>query len=205
MQEPVRLVPNRGWYYAQAGRRRAVMESRSKFDPHKFQELIVYIARRLGPEASLGHVKLAKLLMHSDFTAFARLGQPVTGATYEKWEHGHFPRELTLALRDLAAAGEVVEEVIDYYGHPLHQLTAMRDPDMSRFSEDEIAAAEGAIRLYGHESAKYLSQLSHLEIGWRLTDWKEVIPYGTVFLGVGGVTESDIRRGEELASLHGWN
>jgi hypothetical protein len=32
----------------------------------KFKELIVYIARRLPPEAALGRVKLAKLLMKCD-------------------------------------------------------------------------------------------------------------------------------------------
>ncbi len=66
--------------------------SEPKFDPAKFNELIVYIAKRLGPEAALGRVKLAKLLMRSDFGAFARFGRSITGATYEKWEHGHLPK-----------------------------------------------------------------------------------------------------------------
>lgn len=43
--------------------------SMSGFDPEKFNELIVYIAKRLGPEAALGRVKLAKLLMQGDFGA----------------------------------------------------------------------------------------------------------------------------------------
>jgi hypothetical protein len=47
------------------------------YDRGKFEELIVYIARRLGPEAALGRVKLAKLLMHSDFESFRRYGQSV--------------------------------------------------------------------------------------------------------------------------------
>jgi hypothetical protein len=181
------------------------MASPQEFNEAKFKELIVYFARRLGPEAALGRVKLAKLLMHSDFNAFARFGHTITGATYEKWERGHLPRELLLAQRDLEASGAIIEERVDYYGKKLRHLTAQRDPDLTDFSEDEIGIAEGALHLYGHESAAYLSQLSHREVGWRLTDWKEEIPPHTVFLGTGGVTEDDIRRGEELASLHGWN
>ena len=175
------------------------------FKRRKFQELIVYIARRLGPEAALGRVKLAKLLMQSDFGAFQRFGQPITGATYEKWEHGHLPRELLLTERDLEAQGDIRAEDVDYFGKRLHHITAGRDPDMSDFTEDELAVIEGAIRRFGHESASYLSDLSHHELGWRLAQWKEVIPYTTVFLGAGGVAEEDIRRGEELASEHGWN
>jgi hypothetical protein len=175
------------------------------FDRKKFQELIVYMAKRLGPEAALGRVKLAKLLMQSDFGAYERSGQSITGATYEKWEHGHLPRELLLAQRDLEARGDIATEAEDYFGKTLNHITAQRDPDLSKFSEDELAIVEGAIRRFGHESAAYLSELSHLEVGWRLAALKEEIPYNTVFLGMGGVTEGDIRRGEELASSHGWN
>lgn len=178
--------------------------SEPKFDPAKFNELIVYIAKRLGPEAALGRVKLAKLLMRSDFGAFARFGRSITGATYEKWEHGHLPKELLLAQRDLEADERIAEEPVDYFGKKLKQITALSDPDMSVFSEDELAVIETAIRRYGHESATYLSELSHHEVGWRLAQMHEVIPYATVFLGAGGVADADVRRGEELASLHGW-
>lgn len=176
-----------------------------EFDLQKFNELIVYLATRLGPEAALGRVKLAKLLMQTDFGAYERRGTPVTGATYEKWEHGHLPRELLLAQRDLEAQGAIATETVDYYGKRLNRIRALRQPDMSGFSDDELADIEGAIVRYGHESATYLSQLSHMEVGWRLARMKESIPYRTVFLGAGGVSEADIRRGEELASLHNWD
>ncbi len=175
------------------------------FDPKKFKELIVYIATRLGPEAALGRVKLAKLLMKSDFEAYSRRGESITGATYEKWEQGHLPRELLLAQRDLEADGAIRTEEVDYYGKRLKRIRALRDPDLGQFSEEDLADAERAMVLFGHESASYLSELSHMEVGWRLAKMKEAIPYNTVFLGVGGVTEADVRRGEELASSHGWN
>jgi hypothetical protein len=181
------------------------MTESATFNAEKFRELILYIAKRLGPEAALGQVKLAKLLMASDFGAYERLGAPITGATYEKWPQGHLPRELLLAQRDLEAAGAITVEVEDYYGKELKRITAHRDPDMHEFKEDELAVIERALRIFGSESASYLSELSHLELGWRLSKMKEVIPYGTVFLGAGGVSEGDLRRGEELASAHGWN
>jgi hypothetical protein len=142
--------------------------------------------------------------MWSDFGAFARSGSSITGATYEKWEHGHLPREMLLAQRDLEEGDRIATEQVDYYGKRLNHITATSAPDLSAFSEDELAVIENAIRRYGHESANYLSELSHHEVGWRLAQMKEVIPYTTVFLGSGGVSEAALRRGEELASLHGW-
>jgi uncharacterized phage-associated protein len=182
------------------------MSTETTFNQTKFEELIVYIARRLEPEAALGHVKLMKLLMLCDFTAYARAGEPITGATYQKWEHGHFPREWILAEKDLDAAGAIRQETITYYGKKLHHITAGRDPQMAAFSEDEIAIAETIMRRYGYESASYLEALSHQELGWKLSKYREEIPYNTVFLGSGGaVNDEDVRRGEALASLHGWN
>jgi len=174
------------------------------FDQGKFQELIVYIAKRLPPEAALGRVKLAKLLMLCDYTAYIRLRRSITGATYEKWEHGHLPSELMLTEKDLQGAALDIE-IVDYFGKQLKHITALRDPNMANFSEDELAIIEGVLRFYGHESASYLRQLSHEELGWRLAGEREPIPYNTIFLSKTGPMESDIRRGEELASLHGWN
>jgi hypothetical protein len=175
------------------------------YNSEKFRELIVYIAKRLGPEAALGRVKLAKLLMQSDFGAYERRGSSITGATYEKWEHGHLPQQLLLAQRDLEAEGDIATEAFVYYGKRLNRISALRDPDLSGFNEDDLADVERAMLRFGHESASYLSDLSHLEVGWRLAQMKEVIPYNTVFLGGGGVTDADVRRGGELASLHNWN
>jgi hypothetical protein len=175
------------------------------FNREKLHELIVYLAKRLGPEAALGRVKLAKLLMQCDFGAYERFGRAITGATYEKWEHGHLPREMLLAQRDLEAEGAIATELVEYFGKQLKRVSALRNPNMAEFSEDEIAVIEGAIRAFGHESATYLSKLSHDELGWRLAKWKEAIPYNTVFLGGGRASEADIRRGQELASEHHWN
>jgi uncharacterized phage-associated protein len=174
------------------------------FNEAKFRELIVYLAARLEPQAALGRVKLAKLLMYCDFASFAQRGETITGATYEKWEHGHLPRELLLVQRDLESELAISVEPVDYYGKTLKHITAHRDPDLASFDEEEIAIMETAIRLYGHESATQLRRMAHLEPGWRLAADHEPIPPFTVFLPKVGPSEGDVRRGEELASLHGW-
>lgn len=176
------------------------MAGHTEFNREKFEELIVYIARRLGPEAALGRVKLAKLLMHSDFTAYARTGRSITGATYEKWEHGHLAAEQTEVEKDLEAAGVIAVEDEDYFGKTLRRITAHRDPDLSTFTDEEIAIVEGALRLYGHESATYLSALAHGEPGWALAQMREEIPY---FAGLIGRERPPEYVFEDFRTLHG--
>jgi uncharacterized phage-associated protein len=171
-----------------------------EFNQSRFDELVVYLATRLGPEAALGRVKLAKLLMHSDFMAYRLLGHSITGATYEKWEHGHLPRELIMTEKDLQAQGTIRIESEDYFGKTLKRITARRDPRMAEFNDDEIEIIESAIHTYGHESATYLSQLSHQEPGWELAEDREVIPYEASLIGTTRPPESVF---EDFRVLHG--
>ena len=58
------------------------------FDAQRFRDLLLYLAHRCGDAADFGSTKLCKLLYHSDFTAFGRTGEPITGADYIRQPHG---------------------------------------------------------------------------------------------------------------------
>lgn len=138
-----------------------------------------------------------------DFTAWQRLGHSVTGARYEKWEHGHLPHELIMAEKDLKASDRISEEPVDYYGLKLKHITASegeKRPNLASFNEDEIAIVEGVLRRYGHESASYLRQLSHQTIGWQLARDREDIPYSTALLPDGPPPDSLV---QEFRALYG--
>jgi uncharacterized phage-associated protein len=52
---------------------------------------------------------------------------------------------------------------------------------MSNFDHDELGIIEEVIHDLGYESAAHLETLSHREIGWRVVEMGERIPYNTVF------------------------
>ena len=52
------------------------------------RDLMLYLAYRCRDAADFGSTKLCKLLYYSDFTAFARTGEPITGTDYIKRPHG---------------------------------------------------------------------------------------------------------------------
>ena len=60
----------------------------AKYDERKPGELIVLIASLSRDDPAFGDVKLNKLLFFSDFLAYTNLGQPITGAEYQKLDFG---------------------------------------------------------------------------------------------------------------------
>ena len=53
----------------------------------------------------------------------------------------------------LKALGAITVEDENYFGKTLRRVTALRDPDMSDFTEDELAVIEMALQRFGHETA----------------------------------------------------
>jgi hypothetical protein len=65
-----------------------------RVDRDKFRELVIYVADRLADDTSFGDTKLNKVLHFVDFFGNSHLGHAVTGATYQKAEHGPLARAL---------------------------------------------------------------------------------------------------------------
>ncbi len=86
------------------------------YDERKFTELLLYVATRLQGDRSGGATKLNKILFFADF-AHVRRGAPITGAEYQKLEHGPAARRLRPVRDRLIANGDaelVDEEFLGY-------------------------------------------------------------------------------------------
>jgi len=172
------------------------------FNKDKFRELIVYIASRSEEDQRFGAVKLNKLLYYSDFTAFSVLGKPITGASYQNLHEGPAPREFLTAQKAMLRK-DVALEHRPYFGGTLQKrLVALRAPDMSDFTEEELRIVEGVILEFWNMNARQISRYSHDEYGWRLTDEGETIPYAASYFYPGPLTQDQIVRGQEVASKH---
>jgi hypothetical protein len=174
-------------------------QPKQTFDEQKFRDMVVRIADALGPRGDLGRVKLAKLLMLSDFTAFRSEGRSISGATYEKWPFGHLPSELIMAEKDMEAAEEIEIETVDFHGNRMRRVTSTGLRGQKHLSKTEQALVDGVIVEHGDKSAKQLSAQSHREIGWRIAALHEPIPY---FAGLLGRKRPPKRVFEHFRKLH---
>src|SRR3990170_6654722 len=84
------------------------MRAKQTFQRDKFKELVLYLSERSETDPNFGETKLNKLLYYIDFLAYRELGQPVTGARYQKLKWGPAATALLPIQQEMEAKGELV-------------------------------------------------------------------------------------------------
>ena len=168
-------------------------------DDGKFRELVLYICRRSEGDESFGAVKLNKLLFYADFLAYRQLGRAITWQPYQRLENGPAPRRLLPILKKMESSGDIATREIRYYGFMQKQSCALREPDLSRFSGDEIALVDRIIEACRGKSAKAMSEMSHAFRGWRQASDGETIPYEVALVRFERPTKAQLAQGAEMA------
>jgi hypothetical protein len=175
------------------------------FNRNKFKELVLYVATKSTDDPNFSATKLNKLLCFSDFYAYARLGQPITGATYRALQYGPVPRELSDVQQELRGSNEAVTQCVDRLGYTQRRLIPLRAPNLQLFTAAEIALVDEVIDEFWNHSAGAVSQRSHRElVGWQLAPAGGDIPYASVFLASPSLTPADIQAGRAFARQHGF-
>ncbi len=174
----------------------------------RLEELIVYISAQCSDHALFGSIKLNKILFFSDFLFYQAYGRSITGAEYQKLEHGPAPRRMLPALTKLQNDSSIVMKakhvIVGGASRQQKRSVAQRDPDLSLFHVDELAFVDLIISGLQHDSASAVSDKTHDHLGWRLASMNETIPYEAAFLATGSdaLSADDIAAGEKLrASL----
>jgi hypothetical protein len=165
-------------------------------DDEKFKELIVYITRRSEGDEPFGMTKLNKLLFLADFVSYAVRGEAITWQEYQALDQGPAPRRLLPILEQLEDSIVIGER--EYYGLKQKRPHALRDPDLSRFTAEEVAFVDALIQEWWGVSASGISEASHRFIGWQVTAKGETIPYEVALVGSREPTKSEIEAGSKL-------
>jgi hypothetical protein len=172
-----------------------------EFNEALFAEVVVYFAKRSQDDPGFGKTKLAKLLAFADFLSFERTGMPLTGATYIKLEWGPAPKELPATLTKLGIGRRVRVREEDSYGYTQTRVIAEDDPDMRALTPDVRALLDEVVERFISWNNSEISALAHRQfVGWQQADEYEAIPYESLYLSPLAPTESEIRRGQQLAA-----
>lgn len=168
--------------------------------PSKLKELILYVAEQSKDDPTFGAVKLNKILYWADFEAYRRSGKPITGATYQHLREGPAPRELLPVREELIEEGAIVLEDRPYYGRVRQVVRTLRVPNLVDFTPEELEIVDAVVAMLGGMNARDVSDLSHQEWGWRLTDEGETIDYRSAWFSPEPLTQEQIERGKQIAS-----
>jgi hypothetical protein len=115
---------------------------RTTYDERKFTELMLYVADRLQPDRAGGATRLNKVMFFADFAHVRRTGRPITGATYQKLEHGPAVRRLRPVRDQLVAKGDAEHRDEDFLGYQQRRLIPLRPADLTAFTDGELATID---------------------------------------------------------------
>lgn len=160
-------------------------------DDGRMKELILYLAAKSEKDPRFSSTKLNKLLFYCDFAAFRRFGRSMTGHFYQKLPFGPAPKAMLPILEQMKGNQDCVEIERDHFGHTQRRVLALRPPDVSLFSAEEIYLADGVVGDLWDSTASEVSDLSHDFIGWKAAALNEIIPYETIFVGDPAVPVSE--------------
>ena len=140
------------------------------YDDTKTEELILYVASRIESDESAGRTKLHRILYFSDRANLVEHGSTITDGAYQKAPQGPTLRRMLPLLDKLEESGaaKTVERIS--FGKKQKKVVALRDPDLSMFSPEEIANVDLTIQQFWGKSAKEASDISHEDAGWIAAD-----------------------------------
>jgi uncharacterized phage-associated protein len=176
------------------------------FQSRKFKELILYFSQRgLDEGLVIGSTKLNKLLFFSDFRAYAELGNPVTGATYQRLKWGPAARQLLPMREEMLAQGEV--RFRDRSDDDLNDvLVPISAPNVNSLLSDAerriVDEVFDELRPYNATATSDYSH--HKSAGWKVMPDRADIPYESAFVITDPPPAEAIELGRKLAAQYGW-
>lgn len=162
----------------------------------RLEPVMHYIVWKCQDPTMLGATKLNKILWYADVHSYLELGKSITGVSYIKRQHGPVPNQndFSFAKSNLERDKKIAVTQDLYHGHPQYQFVALKKPDISLFSPDEISIIDLTVEEICYKyTASSISERTHGVI-WDAAEIGEEIPMHAVFAArFGEITEEDIQ------------
>ena len=146
----------------------------------KFKEVLLYILEKVGSKENIGEAVLLKILYFIDFDFYEKYEEQLIGATYIKNHYGPTPKEFLKVIKEME--GNEVEKInIIYYKYAQTKYLPKRKPDLTKLRAHETKLIDDVLAKLSDMSAKEISQYSHGDVPWQVTEPGEIIDYESVF------------------------
>ncbi len=147
------------------------------YDLEKLENMILYLAKRLGGVLS---VKLNKLLWYCDFLHFKETSLSISGSQYVRLQYGPVPKYYDFITdmmhnEGLVDKGEVVFNARK--GVVGEEFTALVEPDKSLFSEKEIQVMDFIADTFHEHTSTRIKEKSHREAAYKKCKDGDIISY----------------------------
>lgn len=148
---------------------------------NKFKNVLLYILERCAGKPNVSETVLYKLLYFSDFNYYELYEEHLTGAKYRKLPYGPVPHKLDTIIGQMIEKGQLQRVKTDYHGYPQIRYLPLVKADLTELRASEKEVIDRVIDQMSDWSATSISDYSHKDLPWEVTDQGKDISYELAF------------------------
>ena len=147
----------------------------------KLKNVLLYILERCAGKPNVGETVLYKLLYFSDFNYYELYEEHLTGATYRKLPYGPVPQNLDAITSQMIKDGQLQRIKTPYGGFVQCRYLPLEKADLTQMKASEKEVIDRVIEQMGDWSANAISNYSHQDLPWQVTEDGKEISYNLAF------------------------
>lgn len=147
----------------------------------KFKNVLLYILENCAGKPNVGEAVLYKLLYFADFNYYELYEEHLTGSKYRKLPYGPVPRKFDTLINQMINNGQVKRVKTEYHGYTQTRYLPLVKSDLTELKASEKDILDKVIDLMSDWSANAISNYSHKDLPWEVTDEGKDISYELAF------------------------
>lgn len=148
---------------------------------NKFKNVLLYILERCAGKPNVGETVLYKLLYFSDFNYYELYEEHLTGATYRKLPYGPVPQKLDIIIGQMVEKGQLQKVNTEHHGYRQTRYLPLEKADLTELRASEKEIIDRVIEQMSDWSTSMISDYSHKDLPWEVTDEGKDISYELAF------------------------
>lgn len=148
---------------------------------NKFKNVLLYILEHCAGKPNVGETVLYKLLYFSDFNYYELYEEHLTGAKYKKLPYGPVPQKLDAIIDQMTAMNQLQKIKTTYKGYPQKRYLPLEKADLTLLKASEKDVIDKVIEQMSDWSANAISDYSHKDLPWEVTEEGKDISYELAF------------------------
>jgi len=147
----------------------------------KFKNVLLYILERCAGKPNVGETILYKLLYFSDFNYYELYEEHLTGAKYRKLPYGPVPQKLDSIIGQMMENRQIQRIKTEYFDKIQTRYIPLVKADLTELKASEKEVIDKVIEQMSDWSAAAISNYSHKDLPWEVTDEGQEIKYNLAF------------------------
>jgi transcriptional regulator with XRE-family HTH domain len=147
----------------------------------KYKNVLLYILERCAGKPNVGETVLYKLLYFSDFNYYELYEEHLTGVLYRKLPFGPVPQKIDTIISQMIEKGQLQRVKTEYHGYSQIRYLPLEKADLTQLKASEKEVIDKVLEQMSDWSAAMISEYSHKDLPWEVTDEGKDISYELAF------------------------